>query len=91
MSTHGFGKRSERARGVAVELHEDQVPDFYVAAAVAGELALLIANVAFFGGFDAHVVENFAAGAAGAGVAHGPEIVFEAGDGDDALGGDVFF
>ncbi len=79
------------AGGVAVELHEDQVPDFYVAAAVAGELALLIANVAFFGGFDAHVVENFAAGAAGAGVAHGPEIVFEAGDGDDALGGDVFF
>src|SRR5712675_782838 len=32
----GAGKRGELAGGVAVELHEDQVPDFYVAAAVAG-------------------------------------------------------
>jgi hypothetical protein len=68
-------------------LHEDEVPDFDVAAAIAGKFAI---GVAFLGGLRAHVVENLAAGAAGAGVAHGPEIVFQAGDGDDPLGGDVF-
>ena len=56
-------------------MHEDQVPDFYVAAAVAGEGAI---GVALFAGCRAHVVVNFAAGAAGAGVAHLPEIVFQA-------------
>ncbi len=45
--------------------------------------------MAFFGGYGAHVVEDFAAGAAGAGVAHGPEIVFQAGDGDDAVGWNI--
>jgi len=44
--------------------------------------------VALLGGFGAHVVMNFAARAAGAGIAHGPEIFFQAGDGDDAIGGD---
>ena len=32
---------------------------------------------------------NFAAGTAGAGVAHGPEIVFQAGNRDHAIRGDL--
>ena len=75
----GFRQRRERAAGVAIELHEDEIPDFDVAAAVAGKFAI---GVAFFGGGRAHVVENFAARAAGAGIAHGPEIIFEAGNGE---------
>ena len=78
----GFRQRSESAGGVAVELHEDEIPDFDVAAAVARELTI---GVAFFGCGGAHVVENFAAGAAWAGVAHGPEIVFEAWNFKDAI------
>src|SRR5271165_3257910 len=64
-------KGSKRAAGIAIELHEDQIPDFYVAAAIAREFAV---SVAFLGGCRLHVVENFAAGAARAGVSHGPEI-----------------
>ena len=67
-------------------MHEDEIPDFDVAAALAGEFAV---GVALFGGLRAHVVEDFAARATGSGVAHGPEIVFEAGDGHDAIGSDV--
>jgi len=45
--------------------------------------------VAFFGCSGAHVVENLAAWAARAGVAHGPEIVFKAGNFKDAIGRNV--
>ena len=41
--------------------------------------------MALIGGCGAHVVENFAARTAGTGVAHGPEIFFQAGDGNDAV------
>ena len=71
----GLGQRIQFAAGVAVELHEHQVPDFYVAAAVAAEGAV---GVALVGCCRAHVVVDLAAGAAGAGVAHLPEIVFQA-------------
>jgi hypothetical protein len=58
---------------VAVVLHEDQVPDFdETAAGVAGKDFVLMARL---GRAGTHVVVNFGARAAGAGVAHLPEIV----------------
>ena len=80
----GFGRGLSVAGGVAIELHEDEIPDFDVAAAVAGEFAI---GVALIGGRWPHVVVNFAARAAGAGVAHGPEIFLQAGNFDDAVFG----
>ena len=77
-----FWQRRDGSRGITVELHEDEVPDFDVAAAIAAEFAV---GVALIGRGGAHVVVNFAAWAAGAGVAHGPEILFEAGDGNYAI------
>src|SRR5580704_9451915 len=74
----------EFAGCVAIELHEDQVPDFDVAAALATEFAV---GMALVGGGWAHVVMKFAAGPAGAGIAHGPEIFFKAGDFDYAIFG----
>src|SRR6185437_7778446 len=80
---HGwFGQRLERATCVAVKLHEDEIPDFDVAAAIAAELAIWVALV---GGGTTHIVVNFAAGATGADIAHGPEIFLEAGDFDHAV------
>ena len=81
-----LGQRGDSAGSVAIELHENQVPDFDVAAAIAGKLAV---GVSFVRCDGSHVVMNFAARAAGAGVAHGPEIFFQARDGNDALGGNV--
>ena len=75
-------QRIELAARVAIELHEDQIPDFDVAAAVAGESAI---GVALIGGSRTHVVMDFAARAARAGVAHGPEIFLQAGNRDDAI------
>ncbi len=61
------------ARGVAIVLHEDEVPDFDKASAgIIGELLVFAAG---FGGFDAEIVMNFGARAAGAGFAHLPEVV----------------
>jgi hypothetical protein len=66
----GLGQRMHDAVLVAVELHEDVVPDLDVAVAVlvgrAGRAA---------GNLRAVVVEDLGAGAAGAGVAHHPEVV----------------
>ncbi len=56
VSTEGFGRGLRLAAGVAIELHEDQIPDFDVAAAIAGELAI---GVALIGGGRAHVVVRF--------------------------------
>src|SRR5258708_2552783 len=70
----------------AVELHEDEIPDFNVAAAVAGEFAIGVAEI---GGFGAHVVMNLAAWAAWAGVAHGPEVFFQTWNRNDAFRRDV--
>ena len=65
-----LGQRMQHARLVPIELHEHQIPDFDVAVAVgvgrAGRAALDAGPM---------VVENFAAGAAGAGVGHLPEVV----------------
>ena len=36
----GLRERIQLAVGVAIELHEDEVPDFDVAAAIAGEFAI---------------------------------------------------
>ncbi len=66
----GFGQRMHDARFVAVVLHEDVVPDFDEAVAV-----LIRAAGRAAGNMCAVVVENFGTGAAGAGVAHHPEIV----------------
>ena len=68
------GQRRHGARRVAVELHEDEVPDFDEAsAAVERELFVFAAG---FGGFRAEIVVDFRAGSARAGVAHLPEVVF---------------
>src|SRR5207248_1777253 len=80
----GLGQRIEIALLVAVKLHEDQVPDFDVASAVAGEAAIF---VALLGGSRSHVIVDLAAWAAGAGVAHGPEVVFHS-QAEDAFFGD---
>ena len=62
----------EGAGGVAVELHEDEVPDLdeAVAAAVLGATLVPVGL--------ALVEEDLRVGAAGAGVAHGPEVVLVA-------------
>src|SRR5262249_55189773 len=67
-------------------LHEDKIPDFNVAAAVAWEFAV---GVTLLGRDRSHVVVNFTTRAAGTGVAHGPEIVLKAGDFKDAIRGNV--
>ena len=64
----GRGKRRHHAVGRAIELHEDQVPDFDEAlAGIVGKLA--------GAGFGSEVVINFRARAARAGLAHLPEVV----------------
>ncbi len=87
MSTDGFGRGLSVPLASAVELHEDEVPDFDVAAAVAGEFAIAFAAAGLRGSSTAraHVVENFAARAARTGIAHLPEIFLEAGNFDDAI------
>ncbi|KAF5038086.1 hypothetical protein DSECCO2_557960 [anaerobic digester metagenome] len=67
----GLGQRGAGAVGGLVVLHEHQVPDFQVAVAV----ALADAAVRPAGHVLALVDEDFRARAAGAGIAHGPEVV----------------
>jgi hypothetical protein len=76
----GVRQGGELPGGVAVVLHEDQVPDLQVAVAVAADRALRT-PAAHFG---ALVVNDLGAGAAGAGLAHGPEVVLLS-EGDDPL------
>src|SRR6266849_1188718 len=59
----------------ALILHEHQMPDFDIPSAVAAERAV---RMSLIRSGRAHVVMNLAAGAAGAGVAHLPEVVFGA-------------
>src|SRR6266849_8257526 len=70
----------------AVELHEHQIPDFDVAATIAGKLAVC---VAFVGRRWTHVVVNFAARAARAGIARSEEVFLQAGNGENALSGNI--
>ncbi len=80
----GLGQRCELVAGGlgggidfgrAVELHEDKVPDFDVSGIVVAE-GLVDSRV--FGGFHAHVVKNLGARTARSGLAHLPEVVFQA-------------
>src|SRR6185437_11112604 len=80
-----FWKRVERPAGIAIKLHEDQVPDFNVPPALAGKLAV---SVAFVRRSGAHVIVDFAARAAWSGIAHGPEVVLHA-HGEDAISGNT--
>ena len=82
VSIEGFGSGVTSPVALAIELHEDQIPDFDVAAAVAAECAI---GVALIGSRRAHVVMDFAARAARAGIAHGPEVFLQPGNGDDAV------
>ena len=88
----GTREAIQLAGSVAVKLREDEVPNLHVAVAVfigAPRRAALNLRAA--------VVEDFRAGAAGAGVAHHPEVVghvasaLVVADADDALFGDVNF
>ena len=65
-----FRQRLHVAVGVAIELHENQIPDFDVAIAVLVRTARRPAL-----DLGAVVVEYFAAGTAGSGIAHRPEII----------------
>src|SRR5258708_31436458 len=70
---------SELTAGVAIELHEHEIPDFDEAAAVARKCAFRGSNsVTKIGSGGAHVVMNFTARSARAGVAHGPEVFLPA-------------
>ncbi len=86
VSTDGLGSGCMTPALVAVELHEDVVPDFDETVAVFVRRSRRAAPVLL-----AVVVENFGARAAGAGVAHHPEIVggvagaLVVADADDAL------
>ena len=68
----GGGQRRQLARRVAVELHEDQVPDLHPAVALAGHAQALLLRA---GQVFALQVVQLRAGAAGAGLAHGPKVV----------------
>ena len=65
----------ELAGRIAVKLHEYQIPDLHIAPAIASELAI---GMALIRRDRAHVVMNLAAGPARTGIAHLPEIVFQA-------------
>ena len=68
----GFGQGLHFPRDVAVELHEDQVPDFKKPVAIAIDAAVGVVQVAG----AAAVQMNLRAGPAGARIAHSPEVVF---------------
>ncbi len=78
-----FRQTSQSATRVAVEFHKDQVPNFDVAAAVAWECTICVAEI---GSGRAHVVVDFATRAARPGVAHGPEVCFSAEQVDSSCG-----
>lgn len=88
----GLGQAFHVAGGVALELHEHQVPDLDVAIAVFLGRARRAAP-----DFRTMVVEDFRTRAAGAGVRHLPEVVgriagaLVVADPDDALGGHADF
>src|SRR5216684_3068196 len=60
---------------VAVVLHENEIPNLHVTAAVARKLASLVAQV---GAFRTHVIVNLTARTARSCIAHLPKIVFHA-------------
>ena len=83
----GAGQGDALAAVHLLVLHEDEVPEFQEPVAI---LIRAAGRAALQG--RALIVEDFRAGAAGAGLAHGPEIV-RRGDADDAVvaeAGDLF-
>ena len=85
----GRGQGSESAARVAIELHEDEIPDLEVAVAFAGdaEAGPTVFNLA--AGERVTLIEvELRARAAGTGVAHGPEVVFLA-QFENPLGGKI--
>jgi len=79
-----FGQGRHVAVGIAVELHEDQIPQFQIAVALAfADTAVVAAGHVF-----ALVDKDLRARAAGARIAHGPEVVLFA-HADEAFFGDA--
>ena len=83
VSIEGRGSGARSPGADLIILHEDEVPEFEETVAV-----LVGAAGRAAGDVLALVVENFRAGAAGADVAHAPEIV-AGGDADDAVVGEA--
>ena len=82
-------QRAAIAGGELLELHEDQVPDLDPAVAVAGRaLAMAAGRLDRAVNLGALQVVDLAAGAAGAGLAHGPEVVLVP-EADDAIVADA--
>ena len=83
----GRGQGSERARRVAVELHEDEVPDLEIPVALARDAEAGAARATSPQGRGSLALEEvkLGAGTARAGVAHGPEVVLLP-ELEDALG-----
>ena len=77
----GLGQGGQGPVRRAVELHEDQIPDFQIAVAV----ALADTAVRTAGHVRALINVDFGAGAAGTGITHGPEIVLLS-EAEDAFG-----
>ena len=76
VSMEGLGSGVMIAARVAVELHEDEVPDLEPAVAVAGRPEAGSARLLLRAGHVIALVEvHLRAGPAGAGVAHRPEVV----------------
>ena len=67
----GLGQRRQLATRRAIELHEHQVPDLDVTVTIVIRRARRAT-----GHIGAVIVENFAAGTAGSGISHRPEIIF---------------
>src|SRR5665213_1135726 len=80
----GLGEVRHLARRVAIELHKDEIPDFHVAPALTSERTVGMSKARCG---RSHVVMYFAARAARAGVAHGPEIFLESRDGNHTVCG----
>ncbi len=78
----GLRQRRHRAGGVAIELHENEIPDFDVAAAFATESAF---GMTLARRCRAHVVVNFTARPAWTRIAHGPEIFLQPGNRNHAV------
>ncbi len=78
------GQRHEIARRLAVELDEDEVPQLDVPGAVAVDAALVARDALLVAAVGAQIDVDLAARAAGAGLAHFPEVLFLA-EREDAL------
>ena len=79
-----FGQGGQSSGRVTVELREDEVPYLDVASAFAFDIAVRLPAADFF----TLVEVDFGAGAAGTGIAHGPEIILFT-QAEDPLGGEL--